>query len=66
MAFHVRGSSKKEKINLNKKLIIFILHGDKLWAWYRVKGIELIGENVSDLKYGNDDDLYYMVDDPDK
>jgi len=60
----VRGSSSKEKINLNKKLIIFILHGDKLWAWYTKKGLELIEDNVSDLKYGNDDDLYYKVDYP--
>ena len=31
--FHVRGSSHKEKINLNKILQIFIFHGDELWAW---------------------------------
>jgi hypothetical protein len=31
--FHVRGSSRKEKINLNKQLLIFILHGTDLWGW---------------------------------
>lgn len=30
---HVRGSSRKEKINLNKNLMIFILHGSDLWGW---------------------------------
>ena len=30
--FHVRGSSYKEKINLNKKLLIFILHESDLWC----------------------------------
>jgi hypothetical protein len=32
-SFHVRASSKKEKINLNKKLMMFIVHGSKLYYW---------------------------------
>jgi hypothetical protein len=31
--FHVRGSSKKEKINLNEILIFYMLHGTDLWSW---------------------------------
>jgi hypothetical protein len=31
--FHARGSSSKEKINLNKRLMIFMQHGSTLWAW---------------------------------
>ena len=31
--FHVRGSSKKEKINLNEILIFYMLHGTNLWSW---------------------------------
>ena len=31
--FHVRGSSHKERINLNKKLIVIIKHEDELWGW---------------------------------
>lgn len=31
-SFHVRGSSKKEKINLNKVLICYMMHGTTLWA----------------------------------
>jgi hypothetical protein len=37
-----------------------------LWAWYNKEGLELVENNVSDLKYGNDDDLYYKVDNPEK
>ena len=32
-SFHVRASSKKEKINLNKKLMVFLIHGDTLYYW---------------------------------
>jgi len=32
-AFHVRGSSAKEKINLNKDLICYMMHGTNLYAW---------------------------------
>jgi hypothetical protein len=32
-SFHVRGSSHKEKINLNKCLICYMLHGTKLRVW---------------------------------
>ena len=31
--FHVRASSAKEKINLNKVLITYMLHGTDLWSW---------------------------------
>ena len=31
--FHVRASSRKEKINLNKALIFFMLHGSRLYGW---------------------------------
>lgn len=31
--FHARGSSRKEKINLNKQTMVFMLHGKKLVAW---------------------------------
>ena len=32
-SFHVRGSSSKEKVNLNKGLICFMLHGENLYGW---------------------------------
>lgn len=38
--FHVRASSKKEKINLNKKLMVFMIHGNTLYYW--VDGAEKI------------------------
>jgi len=31
--FHVRGSSIKEKINLNEITICYMLHGENLWMW---------------------------------
>jgi len=30
---HVRGSSRKEHINFNQNLILFVLHGDTLYNW---------------------------------
>ena len=32
-SFHVRGSSAKEKINLNKQLMIYVMHGHHLYGW---------------------------------
>ena len=31
--FHCRGSSHKEKINLNQLLVCYMLHGDDLYCW---------------------------------
>lgn len=33
MAFHVRGSSRKEIADLNHKCMIFIQHGDTIYNW---------------------------------
>ena len=30
---HIRGSSKKEAIDLNQKLIVYFLHADTLYSW---------------------------------
>ena len=30
---HVRGSSAKQTINLNKRIVIFFLHGNKIYTW---------------------------------
>lgn len=32
VAFHARSSSVKEKINLNKSLIFYMMHGTTLWS----------------------------------
>jgi hypothetical protein len=32
-SFHARGSSEKEKIDLNKKLLLFMMHGSELWCY---------------------------------
>jgi hypothetical protein len=34
MDFHVRGSSKKEKINLNKKVMAFFMHEKGIYYWH--------------------------------
>ena len=38
VAFHARSSSVKEKINLNKSLIFYMLHGTTLWSQMSKKG----------------------------
>jgi hypothetical protein len=38
---HIRGSSRKEIINLHKELIIFVLHEDKLFSWIEGKDTKL-------------------------
>lgn len=61
--FHARGSSHKEKINLNKSLMFFMIHGDTLWAWKSScnSGLTRIEEGVSNLYYLSDDQVFYMV-----
>ena len=45
-SFHVRGSSSKEKIRLNKQLMCFMMHGDRLYCWIQTgNGLELIDED---------------------
>lgn len=60
IGFHVRASSQKEKINLNKSLMFFMTHGDSLWAW---KNDELtwVEDDVSNLKYLSDDQMFFMT-----
>ena len=60
--FHVRGSSVKEKINLNKKLMLFMQHESTLWAWkYGDTSLSKIDENVSNMYYQSDDQIFYMT-----
>ena len=70
-SFHVRGSSKKEKINLNKQLMIFVMHGNTLYNWVNKKDqeefdanedfIEAIDYNCSPFKYYNDEIIFYKT-----
>ena len=41
IAFHARSSSNKEKINLNKNLMAFMLHDQKLFYWKGLKGVPI-------------------------
>lgn len=59
IGFHVRGSSSKEKINLNKKLLIFTLHGSDLWSWNGVK-MEIVSERAYNFYYLSDDKIFFM------
>jgi hypothetical protein len=58
-AFHVRGSSGKEEIDLNKVLQIFILHGNELWAW-RGTEMEKISEKASYYEYLSDEAFFFQ------
>jgi hypothetical protein len=58
--FHVRGSSRKEKINLNKQLMVFIMHDDELWGW-NSKELDRISQNqASNMYYLSDDSVCYL------
>ena len=34
---HVRGSSRKEVIQLNQKLIVFMMHDEHIYSWIDLK-----------------------------
>lgn len=52
--FHVRGSSRKEKINLNKQLMCFMMHETDLWGWTGSE-VKLISADAHKLQYLSDD-----------
>ena len=58
--FHVRGSTEKEKINLNKVLTILILHEDSLFLWNGGKLIS-IASKVSNFDYISDDRILFKT-----
>ena len=61
-SFHVRGSSKKEKINLNKVLICYMMHGNSLWSVTpNLATPQKIDDNAHNLYYLSDDSFFYMV-----
>jgi hypothetical protein len=41
-AFHVRSSSRKEKVNLNRSLIAFMMHGNTLYGWCQTTKISAL------------------------
>ena len=47
---HIRGSSIKEEIDLNQKLIVFFLHDENLWYWK-----ESFGDSSNTIKKVNKD-----------
>lgn len=59
--FHVRGSSSKEKINLNRSLIVYIMHGSNLYAWVeKYQDLKFISNYASNLYYLSDDEVFFM------
>ena len=61
-AFHARGSSAKEKINLNKVLICYMMHGTSLYIWTNngMEDLELVSNHASNLYYMSDDVVFFM------
>lgn len=60
--FHVRGSSAKEKINLNESLMCFMLHGTTLFVWREGKEhIDKIDETVDNMYYLSDKFFFYKT-----
>lgn len=62
VAFHARSSSVKEKINLNKSLIFYMMHGTTLWSQICKKGTTLqkIDDHARNLYYQSDDEIFYL------
>tara|TARA_B110000285_G_C14900003_1_gene502770 strand:+ start:178 stop:591 length:414 start_codon:yes stop_codon:yes gene_type:complete len=72
LSFHVRASSRKEKINLNKALIFFMMHGHTFYGWCEGDGQKVIPVNskadepdgnahCSNYYYQSDDALFFMI-----
>ena len=57
--FHVRASTSKEKINLNKILQIFIQHQNLLWAW-KGEDLELISDRAYNFEYFSDEAFFFQ------
>jgi hypothetical protein len=58
--FHCRGSSRKEKINLNKQTMVFMLHGQHLIGWNGLGQPSTISQEASNFYYLSDDKLFYL------
>jgi hypothetical protein len=59
-AFHCRGSSHKEKINLNEMLVVYIMHGTDLYYWVQGNtALQLVDHNTQNLYYLSDNVLFY-------
>lgn len=72
LSFHVRASSRKEKINLNKALIFFMMHGGTFYGWCDCKDNKVtpvngfseepnIEAHCSNYYYLSDDSCFYMI-----
>jgi hypothetical protein len=60
-AFHCRGSSHKEKVDLNEKLVIYIMHGNDLYCWVQGnKKLDLVDSYCSHLYYMSDNTMFYL------
>lgn len=60
VGFHARGSSRKEKINLNKQTMVFMLHGNKLVGWDGTGVHEIISTEARNMYYLSDDKVFFM------
>ena len=60
--FHVRGSSAKERINLNKVMMCYILHGSDMFVYHKsLKTVTLIDKRASNMYYLSDDVIFYKT-----
>jgi hypothetical protein len=58
-SFHARASSQKEKINLNKVLLFFMMHGTNLYCFSKGK-LKCVSQNAFNMAYFSDDQLFFM------
>lgn len=57
--YHVRGSSSKEKINLNKQLMLFFKLKTELWGWNSLS-FKMISDKAHNMYYLSDDVFFFM------
>ena len=56
----MRGSSWKEKINLNKQTMCFMLHGQHLVGWNGQGTVQEISSHASNMYYLSDEKVFFM------
>lgn len=64
-AFHCRGSSRKERVDLNEMLVVYLMHGTDLYYWVQGNSkLQLIDRDAKNLYYMSDNVLFYQHDPP--
>lgn len=59
---HCRGGSHKEKVNLNKLLVIYIMHGNDIYCWIQGnQDLQVVSKGCKNFYYMSEDSIFYMT-----